>query len=49
MEARTFLKHLAVACGLIAMAGGAYSQGRGAGRGGPPRSPKDAALYDNTG
>ncbi|HEY6340017.1 MAG TPA: hypothetical protein VIY49_00880 [Bryobacteraceae bacterium] len=49
MKARTFLKRLAVVCGLIAMVGGAYSQGRSAGRSGPPRSPKDAALYDITG
>jgi hypothetical protein len=49
MEARTFLKRLAVVCGLITMVGDAYSQGRGAGRGGPLRSPKDAALYDITG
>jgi hypothetical protein len=49
MEARTFLKRVAVVCGLIVMSGGAYSQGRGAGRGSPPRSPKDAALYDITG
>ena len=49
MNERMSLRHLDVLCAALAMAVGAFAQGRGPERGEPPRTPKAAALYDITG
>jgi hypothetical protein len=49
MNARTSSWHFRVLWAALALACSLFGQGRGGGRGEPPRTPKAAALYDITG